>query len=69
MANHIINNITDNYVHKHDAMESWNKIKNVVEEYGNQPFTFCDYYAKKIFLILNEPHKGKYIIEVPSWKK
>ena len=32
-------------------------------------FTSSDYYAKKKFMILNEPKKGKYTIEVPSQKE
>ena len=35
MANHVINNIVNNYAREHDAMEWQNKTKMVVEEYDN----------------------------------
>ena len=70
MASHVINNIADSYARKHDAMEWKNEIKRVVEEYGNQSFyIFWLLCQKKNFMILNEPNKGKYTIEVPSQKE
>ena len=70
MACHTINNIADSYAHEHDAMEWKNKIKSVVEEYGNQPFyIFPLLCQKQKFMILNEPNEGKYTIEVPSRKE
>ena len=64
MANHVINNITDSYAREHDAMEWWNEIKSVAEEYGNQLFyIFWLLCKKKNFVILKEPNKGKYTIK------
>ena len=69
MACHTINNNADSYVHERDAMEWKNKIKSVVEEYGNQPFYIFPLCQKQKFTILNEPNEGKYTIEVPSRKE
>ena len=38
MANHVIDNIVSNYAREYDATEWQNEIKNIVEEYSNQPF-------------------------------
>ena len=57
MASNIINNIAD----KNINMTQWN---------GNQPFyIFWLLCRKKNFMILNEPNKGRYTIEVPSRKE
>ena len=70
MANHVINDITSYYAHEDDAMERRNEIKSVVEEYSHQRFyVYWILHIKKNFMILHEPHKGKYMIEVPSQKE
>ena len=51
-------------------MEWQNEIKNIVEEFDNQPFYIFQLLCPpKNFMILNEPNKGKYTIDVPSWKE
>ena len=70
MANHVMDNIISNYACEHDATEWQNEIKSIVEEYSKQPFyIFRLLCMKKNFMILNEPLRGRYMIEFPSRKE
>ena len=70
MANHVINNITDSYAREHDAMEWWNEIKSVAEEYGNQLFyIFWLLCQKKKLCDFKGTKQRKVYNKVPSRKE